>query len=379
MLVSGRYVGVMTAPSPGLELLDLRVDVDALDANSPVTDRVSGDIFCTGGDGAGAAESSRHRHSRSWIVDVPQVVRNESQVEITGAVRFWDGRSPAATIHIHLNTGDRSLAAALTSDDGRARRFACTRQGDGFRRLELHVDACRRAGTAVHLPEYAIGSHENRPSAVAPRRLTIASALREAGIDLSLEMHPAADRVDGPERWSDEALRAALVGRLGCEAAWPRWRAWGLLAGRHEDPRTGGLMFDTAAPARRGFAVFRDHPWFALLADREPQDDLEAAAQRKYLFTWVHEIGHTLNLVHSSEKGRPDSPSWMNHEGEYDARNGGGSFWRDFHFRFDDEELIHLRHGDLTAVIMGGDSFRSGAHLRSCALFEASARRREMR
>ena len=31
--------------------------------------------------------------------------------------------------------------------------------------------------------------------------------------------------------------------------------------------------------------------------------------------------------------------------------------------RFDDEELVHIRHGDRSAVIMGGDDWGSGGHL----------------
>src|SRR5262249_8894909 len=34
-----------------------------------------------------------------------------------------------------------------------------------------------------------------------------------------------------------------------------------------------------------------------------------------------------------------------------------------FGFRFDDDELIHIRHGDRASVIMGGDPWSSGSHL----------------
>jgi len=39
------------------------------------------------------------------------------------------------------------------------------------------------------------------------------------------------------------------------------------------------------------------------------------------------------------------------------------NFWNNFRFRFDDEELIHIRHGDRSSVIMGGDAWGSGEHL----------------
>jgi hypothetical protein len=52
----------------------------------------------------------------------------------------------------------------------------------------------------------------------------------------------------------------------------------------------------------------------------------------------------------------------MNYDWRYDNRNGPDAFWKSFLFRFDDEELIHLRHGNRAAVIMGGDPWASGGH-----------------
>ena len=53
----------------------------------------------------------------------------------------------------------------------------------------------------------------------------------------------------------------------------------------------------------------------------------------------------------------------MNYDWRYDSTNGPDSFWSNFEFRFDDEELVHLRHGNRSAVIMGGDPWASGGHL----------------
>ena len=58
----------------------------------------------------------------------------------------------------------------------------------------------------------------------------------------------------------------------------------------------------------------------------------------------------------------------MNYDWRYDNINGIDSFWGSFRFRFDDEELIHIRHGDRKAVIMGGDPWSSGGHMESPAL-----------
>jgi hypothetical protein len=152
---------------------------------------------------------------------------------------------------------------------------------------------------------------------------------------------------------------------------WPAWQMWGLLAGAYDDPATGGIMFDAGAqfggagrgPDRQGFAVFRNHSWFNNLVAHPPSSQNEAWSMRQFLYTWVHEAGHAFNLLHSWNKARPDALSWMNYPQRYDARNGPGTFWGSFRFRFDDEELLHIRHGDRASVIMGGDPWASGGHL----------------
>jgi hypothetical protein len=83
---------------------------------------------------------------------------------------------------------------------------------------------------------------------------------------------------------------------------------------------------------------------------------------RRFLYTYIHEIGHAFNLAHSWEKGRPDILSWMNYDWKYDYYGGSGSFWASFRFSFDDRELIHLRHGDRAAVIPGGDPWVGGGY-----------------
>ena len=184
------------------------------------------------------------------------------------------------------------------------------------------------------------------------------------------------DTAAGFTTWSPGELHDAMetaFSRIGSD--WPEWNMWGIQAGKFDDPLTGGIMFDAAAgsggagrsPDRQGFAVFRDHSWFANLVEGPPANQDQARAMRQFLYTWVHEAGHAFNFLHSWNKSRPNSLSWMNYDWKYDQRNGTGQFWANFRFRFDDEELIHLRHGDRAAVIMGGDPWSSGGHLDSPA------------
>jgi hypothetical protein len=50
----------------------------------------------------------------------------------------------------------------------------------------------------------------------------------------------------------------------------------------------------------------------------------------------------------------------MNYDWKYDEQKKPGAFWSRFRFRFDDDELIQLRHGDRLSVIMGGDPWTNG-------------------
>jgi len=174
------------------------------------------------------------------------------------------------------------------------------------------------------------------------------------------------------QTWSPAELHDAMethFSQIG--GVWPKWEMWGLLAGLFDNTGVGGIMFDAAAqfggageaPERQGFAVFRKHQWFNNLVDGAPANQDQAWAMRHFMYTWVHEAGHAYNLLHSWNKSRPDSLSWMNYDWKYDQRNGADTFWSRFRFRFDDDELIHIRHGNRAAVIMGGDSWGAGGHL----------------
>jgi hypothetical protein len=206
--------------------------------------------------------------------------------------------------------------------------------------------------------------------------LTIEEAYREAGVHVSIS--PAHDVIDDSDAqfdsWSAAELHEVMetsFSKIG--GLWPQWAMWGVLAGSYENPLVGGVMFDAAAafggagsaPERQGFAIFRNHSWFDDLTSSPPGNRDEAAAARQFLYTWVHEAGHAFNFLHSWNKNRPDALSWMNYDWRYDNLHGIDSYWSSFNFRFDDEELIHLRHGDRASVIMGGDPWASGGHLES--------------
>ncbi|HEU4712142.1 MAG TPA: hypothetical protein VFS76_11285 [Pyrinomonadaceae bacterium] len=378
-MVSGRYEGEMSAPTTGLDLLDLRIDVDRSYANSPIMNRVSGDFYQLNKITVPGSPPLVSRVFReSWIVSAPEVTRHADQVTITGSVEFWKGIHPPTTLQLVIKSPEAGVAqiaeVSFISDGGQPALYNCLRKSDAFRDLDLEIDVCGSVNHAPVLPEILTTDHPVRPGGTAQRVLTIEESYREAGVLVSIA--PTHDVIDDShpqfDAWSAAELHDVMeknFSRIG--GVWPQWSMWGLLAGTYNEPLVGGIMFDAAAafggagsaPERQGFAIFREHQWFDFLTTRPPANKDQAAAARQYLYTWLHEAGHAFNLLHSWNKNRPDALSWMNYAWKYDNLHGTDSFWSNFNFRFDDEELIHLRHGDRASVIMGGDPWASGGHM----------------
>jgi hypothetical protein len=370
--VSGRYAGLMTAPRPGRSALDLRVDIDPRHANSPVMDRISGDF------------STVYRqvwnnlppfgwqvYRESWIVDNPAVQWSRCEVVITGSVRYYTGSHPATTVRVRIPwksfTPAGPAEVTFTESGGSTFSYTCPRRSDCFRDVTLEADVAQSVNVAPLLPTYDTHAHPTRPAGLPRRALTFGEAYEEAGICVSVTpTHTVIDdSAPAFTAWSDAELHDALETHFSVYGPTPSWHVWGVMVGRHDDPDTAGIMFDYGTayggpgrlPERQGFAVFRGHPVFNGLPTGAPATDAEAEALRYFLYVWVHEAGHAFNFLHSWDKGRPDALSWMNYP-QYVT-----DFWANFEFRFDDEELIHLRHGNRSEVIFGGDPWSTGGHL----------------
>jgi hypothetical protein len=382
--ISGRYEGEMTAPNAGRSALDLRIDIDPRYRNSPVMNRVSGDFYTVYiFSWPGGRRFTWRVYRESWIIDVPAVRWSRCQVEITGRVRFWKGTHPItdATITIPWSHGALGNATVnFVETAGSSYAYSCHRTSDCFRNMTLEIDVCQSVNAAPLLPTYDTHWHNTRPADLPQRTLTVEEAYREAGVCVTLNpTHTVInDSAPGFATWSPAELHDAMETNFSqFPGGWPKWQMWGLLAGTFDNSGVGGIMFDAAAtfggagepPERQGFAVFRNHTWFNNLVDGAPANQDQAWAMRHFLYTYVHEAGHAFNFLHSWNKGRADSLSWMNYDWRYDSLPGNnpGDFWSAFRMRFDDEELIHMRHGDRASVIMGGDPWASGGHLESPA------------
>lgn len=370
--VSGTYEGDMTVPSPGTQRLVLRVDIDPRSAHSPVMNRISGDFYQVSTLKWGGRRFTWTTYQRSWIVDNPTVTWSQCEVRITGRVRYWKGVKLRTTVTVVIPWGTLTMAGPATvtfrTPGTSDQVFSCPRSSHAFRDLQLEVDVCASVNNEPVLPSYDTHAHNTRPAGLIQRVMTVPSAYDEAGVRVTVtpERTIIDDSAARFTTWTDAELHDAMethFSQYATGGAWPKWHMWGILCGSYVSSSVAGIMFDYSntgrPPERQGFAIFRNHHWFNSVPAGAPANQAQAAALRLYLYTWVHEAGHAFNFVHSWNKDRPNSLSWMNYP-QYVT-----NFWNDFMLRFDDEELIHLRHGDRDSVIPGGDAWSTGLHLES--------------
>jgi hypothetical protein len=362
--VRGRYRGV------GLGWqLDLRVDVDG----PRPTNRVSGDFFAISG--------ATTQYFGSFVVNGASIVTTPSKVKIEGLGSFtWSAGAPLVRVTIPRVFVPHAPAPAtiqfLTPPSTPGASYVCAFSSRYFRTVQWEQDSV--AG-AVPFVSYDTGSLPQPPGSPA-RILSVSKAFGEAGIALQEAGTPNVIPVSaaGPgssPTWSDSELHNAMVNHFSLHADTPQWRVWMLVATAH-DQGARGIMFDYSDSfQRQGAAVFYN-----------AIQGTDAATQRAQLRTYVHELGHAFNLLHSWDKGFADPPqplgpngglgdlSWMNYAWKYQppppAPGGEAAYWADFPFHFTDNELVHLRHGFFRNVIMGANPFAKGAAEVDPALFD---------
>ncbi|MEW9547948.1 hypothetical protein [Nonomuraea sp. NPDC050783] len=333
-MISGLYEG-----QSGDARLTLRIDVDG----ARPTGRVSGDLFSL----SGATTS----YVGSFVVNAPAVHAEGARARIEGRGAFTFA-APAEGVGVTITDGAGTAElAGLT--------FQVAFASPHFRRVLLEVDSV--VGT-VPFVSYHTGALR-APGGSPPRELSVVTAYAEAGVELALA-EPGVIPVDGSGAdlaWSDAELHHAMTQQFGAFADAPAWRVWLLVASRHVGGYRG-IMFDyNDAHQRQGAAVFYD-----AIQGTTPE------AQRAQLRTYMHELGHAFNLLHSWQKdlATPPQPlgpeggfgdlSWMNYVQNF--RPGGEpGYWAAFPFQFTDAELVHLRHGFYRDVAMGANAFGTGA------------------
>ena len=337
--VSGSYLSVQSGWR-----LELRVDVDRPGA----LNMASFDFFQ-----AGASTT----YWGSFRMNSPTITYTATQAmlegPLTGTRSMWANR---ARIVIPRNLiAQRAAAATLTffQNTSPGTVYTCPFRSRYFRSVQLETDV--EAGTTL-LGSYNTGTF---PNPGPTRTLNVVSAYQEAGVDM---VYTGRNNVintseaGGDSKWTETEMHASMVRHFSIFRNQPQWAVWAFAARRATSGSLLGIMFDYQCqlPHRQGCAIFQD-----TLANYHSGSDYT----RNQLYTYIHELGHAFNLLHSWDKARPDSLSWMNYPWKYDQRNGNGSFWANFTFAFDRQELVHLRHGFYNNVVMGGNDWAVGAGL----------------
>lgn len=349
--------------------LELRVDVGEGDS----LDVISGDLSLE--EGAGVFEFHHSFQTTGLVLedrDDRQLLRAAVKIhrELGADIARLDllipddGELTATYTFYRLSQFGRQTALTLT--------FPLTRMSTFFRRVELEMEQV----DGVPLPgTFETADHPETPPDLPDRQMDLQSVYRDAGIDLvtTVGEQNLPLNLAGPDGlWNNEELHAAMVQNFMQHRDEPQWRLYLLLATRHVSTGTVGIMFDSGDEApRQGAAVFFDHPAIKGMTGNE--------REREYLYTMAHEVGHAFNMLHSFQKGifethgvlpRPTSLSWMNYPQLFPfgyafppGWDGSSSFWSQFRFQFDRNELSHLRHNDRAEVIMGGRSFGFAGHL----------------
>lgn len=340
-MVSGSYIG-----SVGNFRLELRADVDRIRSQNTA----SFDFYSLG---------SVVNHFGSFKLVSPSISYASTKVTIdgnfTGTTTVWANR---VKIVINRNLIFQKAAPATVTffrNTQQGSVYTCLFNNTFFRTVQLETDS--EVGATL------FGSYNTAdlPCPLPNRVLTTVKAYEEAGVQMVMTGRNniiVSAEAGSDARWTESEMHASMVRHFSKYSNLPQWAVWLFAARKAVSSTLLGIMFDYLPGLkqhRQGCAVFQD-----TIMNYHPST---ADYNRHLLYTYVHELGHAFNLLHSWDKARHDSLSWMNYDWRYDQRNGAGSFWNNFDFIFDDAELVHLRHGYRQNVIMGGNDWAVGAGL----------------
>ena len=258
--------------------------------------------------------------------------------------------------------------------------FVTSRMSQYFRSVVVDVD---HENNALPINVYDTHAHPDRPPDLAKEELTLETAYAKAGIQITRS--PLSGRLvpttDALHFWTEPELRDSMVNFWKARNV-PDWKMWIFLARKGPSEDFGGLMFDDQVlePGnlnRQGTAVFTqsEHFYNVKGAYAKASPPADKAVLRELMYNLIHESGHAFNLAHSHQKDqgaewdapgwlpvadRPQSRSWMNYPDRASRLEGAAPlnttpFYKTFLFRFDEPELLFLRHAPESYVEMGGN------------------------
>ena len=325
--------------------------------------------------GAGVAGLRSRVH---WVCQNLTATENEN--EWTGEISF---RSGSRFMLPHTRVTARVRGSELTAVFSGGGAPSTTRvfafRTAAYREVALEYDF--EEGVEATL-SYDTHAHPDRPGDLPEETLTIDEVFRRAGFRVTRTGGDSAvptKEAGLDSQWTDAELHDAMQTHFSQLANLPAnerdaaaWRLWTFFGKLHIDGvGLGGIMFDRIGAAeRRGTALFTE----SLIAHAPAGDPApDAWVQRMTFWTAIHEMGHAFNLSHAWEKhlGSPwipqpsnfDLQTFMNYPARYQTGPLGNrdanviNFFRDFRFRFTDDELLFLRHAPESFVQMGGEDF----------------------
>lgn len=288
----------------------------------------------------------------------------------TAPIVFRDGTTPVPHTSVHLLHTETGLEVTFKGEglEDRVRTF--TFADNTFREVDFEYDTVDGLSPVLEVDTHR---HPDHPGSLEGEILSVDTVFERAGFRVTRSGGDTSVPLSGARsdaRWSDNEMHDAM------QVSWSRfeeraqWALWTFFAGLHERGTSlGGIMFDSIGPThRQGTAIFLD----SFIANPPASDRVpDAWRQRMAFWTAVHEMGHAFNLLHAWQKhlGQPwipqpsgyDQLSFMNYPYLYE--NGRFSdantirFFRDFEYRFTDDELLFLRHAPEPFVQMGGTPF----------------------
>jgi Zn-dependent M28 family amino/carboxypeptidase len=360
--------------------MTLHVDIDGTDPLNVVSGTVAG---ATSGPGSPPPHFIGRVTSGAMAGDERRLVVEDFRF------RWPDSIDLISRLEVHLAGSllappTASVTFVSLSGERRYGPFSMQQESTYFREVEVDVD---REANAVAVELYDTDTHPDRPADLPGETLTLESAYAKAGIRVtrsagSGSVVPSPGDGDGG-RWSYRELHDSMQLHWDAFANRPQWKMWVFLAGLGESDELGGVMFDgdidePGGVDRQGTAIFTRCPFFHTTAGGYivANPPVAEAVKRELFFNLIHETGHAFNLAHSFQKQLVGAPgegawtppvwmpltsndqalSWMNYPDRATPGAAGLNaswFYNRFRFRFDDTELLFLRHAPESFVQMG--------------------------
>lgn len=352
--------------------MELRVDIDKISEFSEVLNMISGDIF-----------EGDHIKASFMCENIDKREPGQQVKVLTGEAQFptaEEQETMKCEVAISVDTSVCTAKVKLMQEGQEEMQFDCVRQSEYFRTIHVEIDYDNEA-FRDHLPYFNSRWHRGLREKYGDRQLDLFGLYRDAGVNLlwDEERSNLVEDPDTSDDWKWDEMIAVMEGedRDGihsedCRAVFEDgsndWNIWLLLGDKYVNGEMLGMMFDVGkgATTRNGTAVFVDSHSNLPSWDHfdRPHNTKEAVALWNYLFTLVHEVGHTLNLPHTffpsqyfNYTARPEALSFMNYPDHYLDSNrekqGMRDFFTQFMFTFTTEELIFIRHMSYNVVRPG--------------------------